>query len=752
MSSMQNTEVGGSEAVISTFDATSFNPYGQLLRMLLPRALNIAIHDCNGVLLWSADACETGDLQQLVEDEIARCQLEADQDECPARMVSMDGEQSYVFPLRNIDKRLLGVVALSCSERSGIARSPESLAGLLRPALDVLGRELNNQYSIELLQRDLRSRDGDLAVVLGEDTETTEQLNEVDDFARLLRACVAHIGSVVGALLVPEKNIAVYRTGDNLSPSAGSELLNRTHRHLFSLAQVQRRTVLLNRAIDTGPLAYLDHKILACPIVYGARRVVGVLAFFKPMNGADFALREIHLVELLARRISQILLHAYDATTGLLTRPALEKRALHALRAQPGKPGMDAHQVIYVDIDRLHVVNEIFGMHIGDEVISRVAALIRAKTTTRVSAAKISGDRFALFMQQATQAEAAALADALCASINNMAYAIGAKTIEVTASFGVAPVQLTEHPLSHALASAEAACKAAKDRGRGRVEVFQDADLSIIRRVEDVTLVGAIRDALDNHRFRLYAQPIVELQANTGKQHFELLLRMLDPAGQPITAEKFLLAAERYQLVPAIDRWVVSYALEVVSALAPQLRRAGASFAVNLSGQSLSDDTFLEFLLDKLRAYGSAAQLLSFELTETAAVSNIVRAETMMRKLRELGHEIALDDFGKGLSSLSYLKSLPVTCVKIDGELIRDLVQNPRSQAMVSAVVQLARAMNLTTTAECIESDAIHQIVAELGVDHAQGYAIGRPRPLELVLNEVIAGNSIAVTGLQHAS
>lgn len=732
------------------FDQTSFNPYGQLFKMLLPRALNIAIHDRNGLLLWSADACETGELQQLVEDEIARQQLEPDDSGIyPGRMLQLEREHAYVFPLRDINRRLLGVVALSLSERGAMARSAEALAGLLRPGLEVLCRELSSQYNIESLQRDLRIRDSDLDVVLGEDTGVHESLNEVDDFARLLKACLNHIGSAVGALLVPEKNIAVYRTGDHVAPGAGSDLLNKTHRHLFSLVQVQRRTMLLNRPIDTGPLADIDHKILACPVVLGARRVVGVLVFFKSMSAADFALREIHLVELLARRIAQILRHAYDSATGLLTRPALEKRVVHAMRSNPV---VDQNHVVYVDIDRLHVLNEIYGMHIGDDVIARVAALIRATISNRVSAAKISGDRFALFMHNVPLEEATRLAESLCKSIGHMDYTVGTRTVDVSASFGVAPVQSTEHPLSHALASAEAACKAAKDRGRGRVEVFQDADHSIIRRVEDVTMIGALREALEQNRFRLHAQPIVELHDNTGRQHFELLLRMVDANGEPITAEKFLLAAERYQLAPAIDRWVVSYVLDLVSAIAPQLQRVGACFAVNLSGQSLGDDEFLGFLEDKLRAYEGVAGLISFELTETAAVSNIVRAEALMCKLRDLGHEIALDDFGKGLSSLSYLKSLPVTCVKIDGELIRDLVQNPRSQAMVSAVVQLARAMKLSTTAECIESEAIHNIVAELGVDHAQGYAIGRPRPVELVLKELLSGQSRVHSGIQRAS
>jgi diguanylate cyclase (GGDEF)-like protein len=734
--------------VAALVDSTSMNPYGQLFKMLLPRALNIAIHDRNGVLLWSADACETADLQQLVDDEVAHSQLGSALESAGiGRMVPMGGESAYVFPLCDSDQHLLGVVVLVCADR-GTARSAQTVSGLLRPALDVLTRELASQYNIETLQSDLRMRDGDLAVVVGEDTGVHEQVHEVDDFARLLKACLQHIGSSVGAVLIPEKNIAVYRSGDGVAPSAGSELLNRTHRHLVSLVQVQRRAVVLNRAIDTGPLAKINYKVLACPILYGARRVVGVLTFFKPMAGTDFTLREIHLVELLARRISQILLHSYDAATGLLTRPSLEKRAANAMT---GKLNEHPHHVIYIDLDRLHVLNEIYGMHVGDDVIARVAAIIRGVTGARISAAKISGDRFALFMQQAKMDDATTLAESLRHSIANMSYTLGTKVIDVSASFGVAPVQPTEHPLSHALASAEAACKAAKDRGRGRVEVFQDADHSIIRRVEDVSLLGSIREALQRDLFRLHAQPIVDLRRNSGRQHFELLLRMIDADGQPIAAEKFFQAAERYQLAPAIDRWVVNYVLEVVSAIAPKLRRVGACFAVNLSGQSLGDDEFLAFLEDKLRDYKAIAPLISFELTETAAVSNIVRAEALMRKLRDFGHEIALDDFGKGLSSLSYLKSLPVTCVKIDGELIRDLVQNPRSQAMVSAVVQLALAMKLTTTAECIENDDIKRIVTELGVDHAQGYAIGRPRPIEQVLHELIGGNQASDVVLLHA-
>jgi len=184
----------------------------------------------------------------------------------------------------------------------------------------------------------------------------------------------------------------------------------------------------------------------------------------------------------------------------------------------------------------------------------------------------------------------------------------------------------------------------------------------------------------------------------------------------------------------------VQYVLEILSSAAPALEKLGAHFAINISGQSLGDADFPEFLEGKLREYSLPPSLLSFEITETAAVANIVRAEMLIRKLQDLGHEIALDDFGRGLSSLTYLKSLPVSHLKIDGGLVRDLVGNPRSQAMVSAIVQLSQAMKLTTTAECVESEAILKAIGELGVDFGQGFAIGRPRPLEIVLQELLKG------------
>ncbi|HTE42049.1 MAG TPA: bifunctional diguanylate cyclase/phosphodiesterase [Steroidobacteraceae bacterium] len=711
---------------------TSLDPYGQLIKMLMPRALGISLFDRDGMVMWISDGTDSPDLQELINEAVAASTKLSSEQTHAGFAREWNGDTAYVFVIRNGRHEAIGYVGVISPDTSQGARPFTTLQGLLRPALDVLARELTNQYNIDDLQRHLSARDGDLELLLDTSADT-----EGDDFDRLVRACTKHLGCALGALLIPDKNISICATGEGMKPGAGAEVLARTHRHLLAWSQVQRRTLALNKVAASGPLGTVPYKILACPVLLGAQRVVGILLLFKTASGDDFDLRQIRIGELLARRVAHVLDNTFDSATGLFTRPALEHRVA-AMMAASSANAMQS--VIYMDIDRLHVLNENYGMHVGDEVIARIAEVLSSNLTPRMVATRISGDRFALFLADTGLEAAQQVGWSLCRAIHKLLPKVDDKVVDVSASFGVARVVAqSKNPLSHALAAAEVACKAAKDRGRGRVEVYQDADVSIIRRHEDVMVLGAVRDALANDRFRLDAQPIVEFGKDMTKhRRFELLLRMIDPSGESIAPDKFLSAAERYQLAPAIDRWVLNFVLEVLSSAAPKLQQLGAHFAVNLSGQSLGDEGFPEFLEAKLREYSLPPELISFELTETAAVTNIVRAEALMRRLREMGHEFALDDFGRGLSSLTYLQSLPASYLKIDGALVRDVVGNPRSQAMITAIIQLANAMKLKTTAECVESEAISRAVAQLGVHYGQGFHIGRPRPLENVLKDLM--------------
>jgi diguanylate cyclase (GGDEF)-like protein len=716
--------------------ATTFDPYGQLVKMLLPRAQSIAIYDRMGLPVWLNDGLDSPELHRIVQDALTQDLSPSGGGEGFAEPVDRD-HCAYISLLRGPDARLIGAVGIVCREsRQGNDPRPFALVqGLLRPALECLQRELVAQYSIGDLQRSLLVRDRDLELLLGAAHDEAAGSESTDDFAQLVQGCVDHLNCSVGALLIPDKNIAVCRTGQGVPPRVGAEVLTRTHRHLLAWTQLHRQTMTSNQPVEAGPLGQQPYKVLSCPVMHGAQRVLGVLVLFKPAEAPDFDLRQVRIVELLARRVAYILLNAYDPTTGLLTRPAFEKRA-QGLLGQAG-----THSVIYIDIDRLHVLNENLGMHVGDEVIMRVSEVIRRHLTPRMLAARISGDRFAVFATDMPLDDAQTVAENLREGLEQLGFVSGSQAVDVSASFGVARVVDGKHPLAHALAAAEIACKAAKDRGRDRVETYQESDQSIVRRFTDVTLVGTLRYALAHDRFRLEAQTIVPLNGAVVGPKFELLLRMTDEGGQSVSPEKFFSAAERYQLAPAIDRWVMRRVLQTLKPHVAELTRRGACFAVNISGQSLGDAEFCAFLEGALRDSGLPPSLLSFELTETAAVANIVRAEALMRRLRELGFDVALDDFGRGLSSLTYLKTLPATCLKIDGTFVRDVVGDDRAQAMLSAIVRLAQAMGLRTVAECVESDAIRDIVRQLGVEFGQGFSIGRPTPLEKVIPAVLGAS-----------
>jgi diguanylate cyclase (GGDEF)-like protein len=726
--------------------STSLDPYGQLVKMLMPRALCIAIYDAQGLPLWLSDSCDDPSRLQLVEESLTAAREDrSDPEERDGFARSWDdGDTAYVFILRD-GSTVLGALAVSCQNGGG-PRPFSLIQGLLRPVLQVLTRELANQSDVGELHGEQTLSDGDLELVLGDVGSSDE--GGSDAIEDLVRTCVSHLDCALGAVLIPDKKIAISYSASASTHRTDMEVLEKTQRHLYAWAQVQRRTLMLNKAPPSSPLGSLPYKILACPIRYGAQHVAGILVLFKSMTAiGDFDGRQVRIVEMMTRRIAHVLQSAYDPATDLLTRPAFEQRALAVLNAADAK---GEHCVVYADVDRLHVVNENHGMHVGDQVIGCIAATMRASLPSTVSASRISGDRFALFLPETTIESAQVLLENLCGEIGAADFSHEGKKIAVSMSFGIADVPNTKFALSHALAAAEVACKAAKDRGRGRVEVYQDADRSIVRRFEDVTIVGTLREAIANDRFRMEAQPVVAMDRErpghyVDVRRFELLLRMIDPSGASIAPDKFLSAAERYQLATEIDRWVVQYVLEVLSSAAPALVDLGAHFAINISGQSLGDEDFMRFVEAKLREYQLPPSLLSFEITETAAVANIVRAETLIRRLQAMGHAIALDDFGRGLSSLTYLKSLPVSDLKIDGALVRDLVgpdtvANGRAQAMVTAIVQLAQAMKLKTTAECVESEAILAAVGQLGVDHGQGFAIGRPRPLEIVLQELLKG------------
>jgi EAL domain-containing protein (putative c-di-GMP-specific phosphodiesterase class I) len=304
-------------------------------------------------------------------------------------------------------------------------------------------------------------------------------------------------------------------------------------------------------------------------------------------------------------------------------------------------------------------------------------------------------------------------------------------------SIGIAEYDRASGDGGNALTTARMACEAAQEHGSDRIEIFGEGNRSVVRRYDDMQLVAEIQQALDGNEFELLAQPICCLNTDCANLSFEILLRMEDGEGGRVETDAFFSAAERYRMMPQIDRWVVSTSIAKLAAVRKHIAGMNATFAMNLSGQSLGDDDFLEFIEQEIERSDLPASCLCFEITESAAVSNMKKAQSFIDRLRQRGCRISLDDFGAGLSSFAYLKNFSVDTLKIDGGFIRDITENRISESMVAAITQVAKVMELKTVAEYVETEETRKLISELGVDFAQGHLIGKPVTLDSVLSDL---------------
>ena len=722
----------------------SFDPYGRLLRMLMPSLRGIVVHDGFANLVWASDEWDLADEPGVVMDAIANALSDASEYSGVVRTLDAD-RAVYSFAIRGEHIELLGIVSL-IARLSGThleARPLQTVRQLVQPALECLRRELRLHSKLGSRERALDVRERDLDLLLEISSHQSAAASDADEFGLIMKTALEHTGCALAALWVPDKNISVSltRSGQPMSP----ESLQRAQHHLMAWMQLQQRTIVINHISKVASDVAAPYKILACPVRHPSERVMGVLALFNPPSAQDFDLHQARIVEVLAKRATNIIQAQYDSSTGLMTRQAFERQASAllgstaplALVSVASTAPANTHVILYLDIDRLHVINESFGMHVGDDVIVNVAESMAKSLPAGALSARISGDRLAALIPNSNMDQAAVVAEKIRATAAAILPRAGQGSFEVTVCIGVAPIGRAENTLAHALATAEIACKAAKDRGRNRVEMFQDSDQSIIRRHTDVMVIGKLREALGNDNFRLDAQPILPLRGNYGRPRFELLIRMLGDRGEIIPPSKFISAAERYQLMPTVDRWVVRRACQLLGAHSASVGEEIARFAINLSGQSLQDESFLPFVIEQIKASSLPPGVLCFELTETATIGNLVNAQNFMRTLQDLGCQFALDDFGTGVSSLAYLKDLSVNYLKIDGSFVRDAITNSRSESMIKAIAQLAKVMCMETIAEYVETDVLRARMADLGVDYGQGFAMGKAQPLEVLLREL---------------
>jgi len=483
-------------------------------------------------------------------------------------------------------------------------------------------------------------------------------------------------------------------------------------------------------------------RFLVAPVFESSGELAGIVIMYRLPTQEPFEQGHLRHASQLSRQLSRLLSLPADPVTGLIARAGLEKLVDWRLRSLGERTDSS---VLYGDIDQLHVVNDMFGFEVGDRAIAVVAhALAAVLANEDAVLSRLSGDRFTVFLPDCPLAQAQKIALRLREAVQARSLHVGEDTFPLSICFGAAVLTDGERCFDHSLAAAEVACKAAKERGRNRVEVYQVSDTSMIRHRDDICIVGRLRNALEQGRYQIFGQPIASLLTRDSVHRYEMLLRIIDEKDRLILPSHFMSSARRYQLLPQIDRYVIA---DVLKHLRDASGRPGfrpLHVSINLAGPTIGDAGFLDWLEMQLDESGVSGEWITFELTEAAAVSNMEQAQLLMSKLGARGCRFALDDFGTGLSSLTHLKNLQFSSLKIDGSFIRDLLHNERSQALVGAIAQLAGAMGMEAIAEYVETPEICMRLIELEVQFGQGYAIGKPRPLNAIL--------APAAGLLHAS
>lgn len=428
---------------------------------------------------------------------------------------------------------------------------------------------------------------------------------------------------------------------------------------------------------------------------------------------------------------------AHDDLTGLHNRREFENQLETALHEVHGHNS--EHVLCYIDLDQFKIINDTCGHAAGDELLRQLSQLIKSKVRSGDVLSRLGGDEFGIILKNCTFDKAFSLAQSILDSLGNFAFTCNNRKYQVGASIGLVSLDHTQLSLTDALIAADSACYIAKEQGRNRIHVFTADNAEIFKRHGEMQWFQRIKESLSHNSFELLAQRIVSMtNKNHGKAHYEVLLRLRDN-GQLYSPEVFLTTAERYNLMPEIDRWVITNTFTALreASIRKRWRNESPLFGINLSGQSLSNEEFQAFVYDMLIKSGINPKSIVFEITETAAISNLSRAIAFMKVFREIGCQFALDDFGSGLSSFGYLTSLPVDFIKIDGKLISNIKNNPINLSIVDAINRIAHQMHLETIAEFVEDKLILERIRPLNIDYIQGFALS---PLES-LNAILTAN-----------
>lgn len=643
------------------------------------------------------------------------------------------------------DYASLLVAPASYPEQTNFAANVDPKAELQRIA-QLLQNECQLNADIDSLTEELVKRYEDLNLVF-DNQEITTGLVEFDlALEQLVSNALQRQEQGAVILLLPSKDIEICRANnaDTIVDLESLKALNRGEWWSY-LKRSKKQWIYNHDHLEQTDAVHLikDHncKLLLSPIALPQGEVVGSLCFMRAATTSNFSNSDRNMGDVLCQNALTIFNANFDVLTGLIQRSAFEKAARERSSALRNMQAQDV--LLYVNVDRTQLVNDSLGHAQGDLLIKKVADKILAAVRRTDIVSRLGGDEFGLLLLGVEIADAQRIAENICSAVQSIdfnTFHTGPEQPNVetlpraSVSIGLTMLDPREST-TNLISQAEISSQKAKGMGGNQVAVFNHNNEELVARREQMGLVHKIQDALAHDLFELHCQPIVSLLESEQYPHFEILLRMHDASGQQIFPDQFLPAAERYSLMPQIDRWVVRNTIQALQSSSLLIVEPNTVCAINLSGQTLSDEHFHEYVIDLMAEVDIQPRNICFEITETTAINDFTLAQTFIDDMKGRGFLFSLDDFGTGLSSFTYLQNMPVNYLKIDGSFVSKILDDPISHAMVKAIADVAAAMDLRTIGEFVENEEIMHELQALGITYGQGYHFDKPMPLQEYFN-----------------
>ncbi len=608
----------------------------------------------------------------------------------------------------------------------------EEISSALHSIAEIVKAELGYLYEVNAMASELGERYDELSMLRASDLALTEYRESRHILSTYVRSCSEHLNVKYAAIWIPERH-TIYPGGlaykhDSKEMLSLLESLSEVAYAMFQNGNdgfgINDKDEDLREKIQLPA----GMKVLIVPVLDAAGKPCGVLSCLNESADKDFNNSDKSTLEAVSRKTYKYLLSTQDELTGLLNRKGFEESVWREI----SQTDRERHLVLF-NINQFKVINAAYGITTGDMVLAAMARVISNAAHQLRFTARLDADVFAALLD-ASKDDVEDLVNNICNEINTMKPTVNGKVLSVESRAGVIALNSKETALADHIYAAEMALTSAKEDS-SRVVIYKPGNTALLKHKNQLTQVENIKNALAEDRFELYCQSIEPLSGN--ETHYEILVRMIDEDGEIVFPDDFIPVAERYNLMNMVDRWVIKHTFELLSKEEYRDISANYKWGINLSGMTISDPDFHDFVSECLHEYEFEPTNLYFEITETAAIKNFQNCISFMNKIHSLGVQFALDDFGSGLSSFSYLKNLSIDYLKIDGSLIKDIVSSRLDQVMVSSIAGIAKELNVKTIAEYVENEAILHVLMKMNIDFAQGYEIMKPKPVELVLKSL---------------